>query len=137
MLISEFYSRLLHENEEISKFDLSQIFEQALKIKLPFSFLSEEISEEAVAEIEKSLKRLKSGEPLQYILGEWEFYGLPFYVGEGVLIPRADTETLVDTAIPLIKSGDIIADFCAGSGAIAISLGKNTCAKKIYAVEFY
>ena len=42
-----------------------------------------------------------TGYPLQYLLGEWEFFGLPFFVGEGVLIPRADTEVLVETALEL------------------------------------
>ncbi len=68
--------------------------------------------------------RLKH-EPLQYILGEWEFYGLPFKVGPGVLIPRQDTETLVETALPLInKSRNRVFDLCAGSGCIGIALAK-------------
>ena len=54
-------------------------------------------------EIIEKVKKRADGYPLQYIFGNWEFYGLPFSVGEGVLIPRADTETLVDTAIELIK----------------------------------
>lgn len=68
-----------------------------------------------------------SGEPLQYILGEWEFYGLPFFVGEGVLIPRADTETLVDVALGIIGNKPFrVADLCSGSGAIAIAVAKNS-----------
>lgn len=66
-------------------------------------------------------KRREKGEPLQYILGEWEFYGLPFEVGEGVLIPRQDTETLVELAREYIKSGMLCADLCAGSGCVGIS----------------
>ena len=45
--------------------------------------------------------------PLQYILGEWSFYGLNFYVGEGCLIPRADTEVLVDTAFEFLKENPV------------------------------
>ena len=73
---------------------------------------------------EQAVRRRLSGEPLQYILGEWEFYGLPFTVGEGVLIPRPDTETLIDAVLPLINKDSAVLDLCSGSGAIAITLKK-------------
>lgn len=87
-------------------------------------------------ELEKAINRRISGEPLQYILGEWEFYSLPFYVGEGVLIPRADTELLVDLALERIKPNHRVIDLCSGSGAIAVALSKN-CDAEIYALEKY
>ncbi|MBQ8926716.1 MAG: peptide chain release factor N(5)-glutamine methyltransferase [Oscillospiraceae bacterium] len=72
-------------------------------------------------------KRRMAGEPLQYILGEWEFYGMRLFVGEGVLIPRPDTETLIDTLLPLCKGrrGLRVVDLCTGSGCIALSLAKH------------
>ncbi len=92
---------------------------------------------DCVKQVDALLDRRLSGEPLQYILGSWEFYGLNFNVGEGVLIPRQDTETLVQTAIELLKDKDhpIIADLCSGSGCIAISLEKNIPDSKIFAIE--
>ncbi len=87
-------------------------------------------------DLKSAINRRINGEPLQYILGEWEFYSLPFFVGEGVLIPRADTETLVDLALKEIKPNDRVIDLCSGSGAIAISLAKNSAAK-VYALEKY
>ena len=72
---------------------------------------------------EKAEKRI-TGYPLQYILGEWEFYGLPFNVKEGVLIPRADTEILVEQLLSLAKKGQSVLDLCAGSGCIAITAAK-------------
>ncbi|MDE6726772.1 MAG: peptide chain release factor N(5)-glutamine methyltransferase, partial [Oscillospiraceae bacterium] len=73
-----------------------------------------------------------------YILGEWEFYRLPFKVGEGVLIPRQDTETLVDTAARFLRERDAWArktlDLCAGSGCIGIALAK-TAAAEVTCVE--
>lgn len=78
-----------------------------------------------------------SGRPLQYILGQWEFFGLPFYVGEGVLIPRADTEILVESALKFINqtgAKDII-DLCSGSGCIAVSIAKNAPQTRVTAVE--
>ena len=79
--------------------------------------------------VEAMLSRRLSGEPLQYILGEWEFYGFPFKVGEGVLIPRQDTETLVELAESHINESMLCADLCAGSGCIGISLARLTGCK--------
>ncbi|OQB23634.1 MAG: Release factor glutamine methyltransferase [Firmicutes bacterium ADurb.Bin182] len=74
------------------------------------------------------LKRRMSGEPLQYILGRWEFMGLPFIIRPCALIPRADTETLAEHAIGLIKkrSYRTVLDICCGSGCIGISIAKFT-----------
>lgn len=82
------------------------------------------------------LRRLDK-EPLQYILGKWEFYGLEFYVGEGVLIPRQDTETLVEETIKRLKNvkNPLIYDICSGSGCIGITLDRLINDSKVYAVE--
>ncbi len=78
--------------------------------------------------LETAVKRRLNREPLQYILGEWEFYGLPFYVGEGVLIPRPDTETAVEEAIKILENikNPTVFDLCAGSGCIGITIAKKT-----------
>lgn len=74
--------------------------------------------------LEDALRRRAEGYPLQYLLGEWEFFGRTYSVGEGVLIPRADTETLVETALGFAggRSGLRIADLCAGTGCIGLTL---------------
>ena len=89
--------------------------------------------------LNKIIKRRKKGEPLQYILGKWWFYEGEFYVGKGVLIPRQDTETLVDTALELLDGmADLeVADLCAGSGAISISIAAKLPDIKVTAVEKY
>jgi len=83
-------------------------------------------TEDQIEIIGELLERRLTGEPLQYILGEWEFYGLPFYVDARALIPRQDTELLVETAIQRIKErGDqTCLDLCTGSGCIGISIAK-------------
>lgn len=77
--------------------------------------------------------------PLQYILGEWSFYGLNFYVGEGCLIPRADTETLVDTAFEFMKNNQRakVLDLCAGSGCVGISIANRYKDSTVTLVEKY
>ena len=82
------------------------------------------------------LGRRLSGEPLQYILGEWEFYGYKFKVGKGVLIPRNDTEVLLRTALDYLKDKPKarVLDLCSGSGALAVVIAKETDAE-VYALE--
>ncbi len=83
-----------------------------------------EIENEAAQAYAAFLNERAKGRPLQYILGEWEFMGLPFLVGEGVLIPRADTEILVEAVLE--KHGQYTfqngVDIGTGSGCIPISL---------------
>lgn len=76
--------------------------------------------------------------PLQYILGVWQFYGIDFLVGEGVLIPRADTETLIEKSLDFLKdkSSPKVLDLCSGSGCIAIAIAKN-CDCSVTALEKY
>ena len=75
--------------------------------------------------------------PLQYIFGEWDFYGRPFYVGPGVLVPRADTETLIEAVLEKLKEKETpeILDLCAGSGCIGITLAKEKENSKVLMVE--
>lgn len=88
------------------------------------------LSENELARFKELLKRRLSREPLQYILGEAEFMGLKFVVDQRVLIPRPDTEVLVDSVIHKIKNtfslsdGVRILDIGTGSGCIAVSLAK-------------
>lgn len=79
------------------------------------------------------------GEPLQYIIGNWEFYGLAFKVGEGVLIPRQDTETLVESALRLIKGIKCpkLVDLCSGTGCIPITVASKRPDCEAYAVELF
>ena len=80
------------------------------------------LDEVTKGKIEEAIKRLKEGEPVQYVLGEWDFYKNRFIVGEGCLIPRQDTEILVERAIEILPKGGRFADLCTGSGCIAISI---------------
>ena len=84
-------------------------------------------------------KERAGGRPLQYILGEWSFMGFPLEVGEGVLVPREETELLVRTAAELLAGAarPEIADLCAGTGAVSIGLASLLPGARITAVEKY
>jgi release factor glutamine methyltransferase len=101
-----------------------------------------EISAEQSENINNVLSRLKTGEPVQYILGHTEFYGLPFKVNPSVLIPRPETEELVDWALnswQLVvdswQQPHNILDIGTGSGCIAISLKKNLDKVSVSAID--
>lgn len=83
------------------------------------------------------LWRVKSGEPLQYVIGKWDFYESEFFVGKGVLIPRPETEELVGFAVKHIKTlGEcVVYDLCAGSGAIGVSIAKACPNAVVYMIE--
>ncbi|MBQ3969547.1 MAG: peptide chain release factor N(5)-glutamine methyltransferase [Clostridia bacterium] len=81
----------------------------------------------------------KTGRPLQYIIGKWNFMGFDFYVGEGVLIPRDDTEIVVEAALEFLKNIEKpkVIDLCSGSGAIALSIAKLIPKSEVVALEYY
>lgn len=83
------------------------------------------------------LWRLKTGEPLQYVIGKWDFYESEFFVGEGVLIPRPETEELTELVIDYAKSLEkpVIFDLCSGSGCIGISVAKKLSNAFVYCIE--
>ena len=90
-----------------------------------YMHIDEEMSEEQVREFEVLIKKRAERVPLQYITGEQEFMGLTFHVNSNVLIPRQDTETLVEEALKGIKPGMKVMDMCTGSGCVLISILKN------------
>ena len=82
-------------------------------------------SENWCIEMERSLQRLLNGEPLAYVLGKWEFYGLPLQVDKRVLIPRDDTCAVTELAIHYgldLKTGPRILDLCTGSGCVGLAI---------------
>ena len=88
--------------------------------------------------VQDFIRRRLGGEPVAYITGTWEFYGLPMIVTPDVLIPRMDTEVLIDTAKELLvgrKMDARILDLCCGSGCITCALGHELPATKLVAVD--
>jgi release factor glutamine methyltransferase len=105
---------------------LSHVLAQGLAYLLAHS--EENLNEEQARQFLDSLGRRAGGEPFQYITGHQEFYGLEFEVNHDVLIPRPETEHLVEFALELLESGDgprWICDVGTGSGCIAVSILSN------------
>ena len=91
-------------------------------------------SEKVVAEVEANLQRLLNDEPIAYILGQWEFYGLPLRVTPDVLIPRDDTCAVADLAISqglFLDKDPRILDLCCGSGCIGLAVASRVKDAKV------
>lgn len=98
-----------------------------------------DISEEKLNELDELIIKRIDGFPLQYLLGEWDFMGYTFKVGEGVLIPRPETEVLVELALEKIKNvaSPVVFDLCSGSGCIGISIAKARPDAQVFLFEKY
>ena len=91
-------------------------------------------SEKIVQEVETNLQRLLNQEPIAYILGQWEFYGLPLHVTPDVLIPRDDTCAVADLAIHqalFLEKDPRILDLCCGSGCIGLAVASRVKDAKV------
>ena len=91
-------------------------------------------SEQVVQEVEAGLNRLLQGEPIAYIMGQWEFYGLPLHVSKDVLIPRDDTCAVADLAIKqglFLSQDPRVLDLCCGSGCIGLAVASRVKDAKV------
>ncbi len=96
-----------------------------------------ELDAEKIKVLDRLTEERISGRPLQYILGKWEFMGYEFEVGEGVLIPRSETEILVEYTVKKLRNvqSPVIYDLCSGSGCIGISVKKMLPSARVFMVE--
>lgn len=133
------YNILKCENIETYMLDAQLLLQKVLKKDKLFIMLNRELEtdEENTKEYFRLIELRKNKMPIKYILEECEFMGINFNVREGVLIPRGDTEILVEEALDRIKQNNYIdiCDVCCGSGAIGISVGKILENTKIYCYD--
>lgn len=130
--------KLTEAGAESPAFDASELISFVLGTPYsPALDKNKELSESELKKLCELSDRRAEGEPLQYILGQWEFYGLPFKVGKGVLIPRDDTEVCLRASFPHLDSirNPKILDLCAGSGTLAVTLKKLYPNAEVTAVE--
>ena len=105
-----------------------------------YAYQDDAIPEEAVEALEKVVRRRLEREPLAYILGHREFYGVDLTVGPGVMVPRPETEMLVERALLVClermdRAGLVVADVGTGSGGIAVSLAMHLPGVALYATD--
>lgn len=140
MTVKEFYNKCVLQLAftDDAEFDVLCLFESFLNIKkqdiiLNSVTLSSEQTETIEAAVGQRIKRV----PLQYIIGQWDFYDMTFIVGEGVLIPRPETEALVDFALEKIKdiNKPVVYDLCSGSGCIGLTIAKHRPDATVYLFE--
>lgn len=112
------------------------IFEARILCEELCGIYSEEKDYES-SELSRAVEKRITGYPLQYILGKWWFWDCEFFVDENCLIPRADTEAIVEKAIKLLPKNAYFADLCTGSGCIAISILNTLKEARADAYELY
>ncbi len=130
--------KLTKAGAESPAFDASELISYVLKTPYsPALDKEKELTKNEQDNLISLAERRAEGEPLQYILGQWEFYGFPFKVGKGVLIPRDDTEVALRAAFPHLDKTDSpkILDLCAGSGTLSVTLKKLYPKAEVTAVE--
>lgn len=140
MTINEFKvksTKLLSSICENPKFEAEQLLQFALGIQKNDLLLkrNDNLTSENERLLNTLVDRRLSREPLQYICGEWDFFGLKMYCGKGCLIPRPETEMIAEYAIKHLPVGGNILDLCTGSGCISVSILKNRSDVKATAVD--
>jgi release factor glutamine methyltransferase len=145
MLLKEIFEKSVQffkdKKIESARLDAELLISHALKIDRLQIYLKYEqpVAESEVQRCRDNIKRRAQGEPVAYIIGEKGFYGEMFNVGDGVLIPRPETELIVEEALAFIKSKNIsspqILDLGAGSGCIGFAILKNIEGARLTSVE--
>ena len=125
MNYNELLRRLSVISPQESEYEARILIESFTQYKYSYVINRRELDLDS-PELVNALERRENHEPLQYIVGKWEFYRQTYLVNENCLIPRSDTEVLVEKAIELLPQNASFLDLCTGSGAIAISVKKKT-----------
>lgn len=99
--------------------------------------MDEQVDTNSVEAANEMVRKLMTGVPVQYVLGECYFYGLPIKVASGCFIPRSDTELLVTEAIKLLPQGGRFADICTGSGCISKAIATNRPDTTGFSLDYY
>ena len=135
------YGKNILEQNSIENFqnETRWIFESVFNCKSDYLIMhsSDSADENKSEEFLNRIKQRVSGVPVQYVIGEWDFYGETFFVGDGVLIPRPETELLVDFALEYLKNkqSPVVIDLCSGSGCIGLTVARLRPDTKVYMVE--
>ena len=130
-------AKLKNAGLEDPRADANVLFETACGIRRSQAFRDTTVSDDAAERLRALVGRRISGEPLQYIVGRWPFLDFELEVGEGVLIPRPETEQLAETASDFLKTRrqPSALDLCSGTGCIPIAIKRAVPQCDVTAVE--
>ncbi len=140
MVVRELYKQLcdiISQNPESdARFEAGQLIEFATGRKR-IDIMNEVLDETTVCKLLDYAQKRKEGYPLQYIIGKWQFFDMDLFVGEGVLVPRQDTETVCEAAFNVLENieNPVVLDLCSGSGCIALAVKRFFPSAKVTAVE--
>lgn len=130
---------ILLQSSPLARIDSRLLLQHVLQVNHAWliAHADEEVTEQQASIFSALQARRLQGEPIAYLLGQREFYGLPFQVNPAVLIPRPETELLVDLALARIPrhTPSCVLDLGTGSGAIAVAIAKHRPNAKVYATD--
>lgn len=129
------------EDKNIENFvnEARWIFESVFNVSNQYLFFhaQDEADTDKAEEFISKIMLRASGEPVQYVIGSWDFYGETFSVGKGVLIPRPETELLVDFALDYLKDikNPVVFDLCSGTGCVGLTVARLIPGAKVFMLE--
>ena len=140
MVVRELYRticEIIAQNPESDpRFEADQLIEFVTG-KKRIDAMNDVLDDTAVNKLTEYAEKRKNGYPLQYIIGKWQFFDMDLCVGEGVLVPRQDTETVCEAAFKVLKDFEnpTVIDLCSGSGCIALAVKRFFPQAEVTAVE--
>lgn len=134
-VLDEAAQRLSTADVESPRVDAELLLSHILGVPRARLLMVSSVHPSAVVALDRLLTRRTRREPLQHLVGRAPFRHVEVAVGDGVFVPRPETELLVDAVLPGLTAGSTIVDLCAGSGALAIALATEVPGSSVIAVE--
>ena len=125
----------LEKVSDCAQFEAKCLLEHFFSLSISDIYSQKEVDSDLTL-LDKAVEERLSNIPLQYIIGSWEFMDNEFLLNENVLIPRPETELLCECLVNKMTADSVVYDLCSGTGCVAISVEKLSCAK-VYAFEKY
>lgn len=136
-MLDEATARLANAGIDAARVDAELLLSHVIGVPRSRLLLIDRVHPSAVVALDRLLKRRAAREPLQHLVGRAPFRHVEVAVGEGVFVPRPETELLVDAVLPTLRSAadPLAVDLCSGSGALALAIADEVPAARVVAVE--
>lgn len=136
-MLDEATARLASAGIDTARVDAELLLSHVIGVPRSRLLMIETVHPSAVVALDRLLKRRAAREPLQYLVGRAPFRHIQVAVGEGVFVPRPETELLVDAVLPALRAATepVAVDLCSGSGALALAIADEVPTARVIAVE--